>query len=169
MAKATNRGIVILYQGQSLTKDVEEAILKIIAPFTYGNEGKADVFQLNANNLALAAAGQAQRGKLIYLNVKSNTPEVKTPEVKAADLVGITFEKQLKDEDPVLFVLRVSSVVNAAKNDGSDGSIALIRALKIAAKPGFSFSVGSEILEKYHLTSQALEIIRRVLKANDIL
>lgn len=163
MAKATNRGIVILYQGQSLTKDVEEAILKIIAPFTYGNEGKADVFQLNANNLALAAAGQAQRGKLIYFNVKSDTAEV-----KAADLIGITFEKQLKDEDPVLFVLRVSSVVNAAKNNGSDGSIALIRALKIAAKPGFSFSVGSEILEKYHLTSQALEIIRRVLKANDI-
>lgn len=163
MAKATNRGLVILYQGQSLAKDVEEAILKIIAPFTYGNEGKADVFQLNANNLALAAAGQAQRGKLIYFNVKSDTPEV-----KAADIIGITFEKQLKDEDPVLFVLRVSSVVNAAKNDGSDGSIALIRALKIAAKPGFSFSVGSEILEKYHLTSQALEIIRRVLKANDI-
>lgn len=164
MAKATNRGIVILYQGQSLTKDVEEAILKIIAPFTYGNEGKADVFQLNANDLALAAAGQTQRGKIICLNVKSDTPEV-----KAADLIGITFEKQLKDEDPVLFVLRVSSVVNAAKNDGSDGSIALIRALKIAAKPGFSFSVGSEILEKYHLTSQALEIIRRVLKANDII
>lgn len=163
MTKATNRGIVILYQGQSLTKDVEEAILKIIAPFTYGNEGKADVFQLNANNLALAAAGQAQRGKLIYFNVKSDTPEV-----KAADLIGITFEKQLKDEDPVLFVLRVSSVVNAAKNDSSDGAVALIRALKIAAKPGFSFSVGSEILEKYHLTSQALEIIRRVLKANDI-
>lgn len=163
MTKATNRGIVILYQGQSLTKDVEEAILKIIAPFTYGNEGKADVFQLNANNLALAAAGQAQRGKLIYFNVKSDTPEV-----KAADLIGITFEKQLKDEDPVLFVLRVSSVVNTAKNDVSDGAVALIRALKIAAKPGFSFSVGSEILEKYHLTSQALEIIRRVLKANDI-
>lgn len=163
MAKATNRGIVILYQGQSLTKDVEEAILKIIAPFTYGNEGKADVFQLNANNLALAAAGQAQRGKLIYFNVKSDTPEI-----KAADLIGITFEKQLKDEDPVLFVLRVSSAVNAAKNDASDGAVALIRALKIAAKPGFSFSVGSEILEKYHLTSQALEIIRRVLKANDI-
>lgn len=163
MAKATNRGLVILYQGQSLTKDVEEAILKIIAPFTYGNEGKADVFQLNANNLALAAAGQAQRGKLIYFNVKSDTPEV-----KAADLIGITFEKQLKDEDPVLFVLRVSSAVNAAKNDASDGAVALIRALKIAAKPGFSFSVGSEILEKYHLTSQALEIIRRVLKANDI-
>lgn len=163
MAKATNRGIVILYQGQSLTKDVEEAILKIIAPFMYGNEGKADVFQLNANNLALAAAGQAQRGKLIYFNVKSDTPEV-----KAADLIGITFEKQLKDEDPILLVMRVSSAINAAKNDGSDGSIALIRALKIAAKPGFSFSVGSEILEKYHLTSQALEIIRRVLKANDI-
>ena len=163
MAKATNRGIVILYQGQSLTKDVEEAIVKIIAPFTYGNEGKADVFQLNANNLALAAAGQAQRGKLIYFNVKSDTPET-----KAADLIGITFEKQLKDEDPVLFVLRVSSVVNAAKNDGSDGSIALIRALKIAAKPGFSFLVGSEILEKYHLTSQAIEIIRRVLTANNI-
>lgn len=163
MAKATNRGIVILYQGQSLTKDVEEAIVKIIAPFTYGNEGKADVFQLNANNLALAAAGQAQRGKLIYFNVKSNTPEA-----KAADIIGITFEKQLKDEDPVLFVLRVSSVVNAAKNDVSDGSIALIRALKIAAKPGFSFSVGSEILEKYHLTSQAIEIIRRVLTANNI-
>lgn len=163
MAKATNRGIVILYQGQSLTKDVEEAILKIIAPFTYGNEGKADVFQLNANNLALAAAGQAQRGKLIYFNVKSDTPEI-----KAADIIGITFEKQLKDEDPVLFVLRVSSAVNAAKNDASDGAVALIRALKIAAKPGFSFSVGSEILEKYHLTSQALEIIRRVLKANDI-
>ena len=163
MAKATNRGIVILYQGQSLTKDVEEAIVKIIAPFTYGNEGKADVFQLNANNLALAAAGQAQRGKLIYFNVKSDTPET-----KAADLIGITFEKQLKDEDPVLFVLRVSSVVNAAKNNGSDGSIALIRALKIAAKPGFSFSVGSEILEKYHLTSQAIEIIRRVLTANNI-
>lgn len=163
MAKATNRGIVILYQGQSLTKDVEEAIVKIIAPFTYGNEGKADVFQLNANNLALAAAGQAQRGKLIYFNVKSDTPEA-----KAADLIGITFEKQLKDEDPVLFVLRVSSVVNAAKNDVSDSSIALIRALKIAAKPGFSFSVGSEILEKYHLTSQAIEIIRRVLTANNI-
>ena len=163
MAKATNRGIVILYQGQSLTKNVEEAILKIIAPFTYGNEGKADVFQLNANNLALAAAGQAQRGKLIYFNVKSDTPEV-----KAADLIGITFEKQLKDEDPILLVMRISSAINAAKNDGSDGSIALIRALKIAAKPGFSFSVGSEILEKYHLTSQALEIIRRVLKANDI-
>lgn len=163
MAKATNRGIVILYQGQSLTKDVEEAIVKIIAPFTYGNEGKADVFQLNANNLALAAAGQAQRSKLIYFNVKSDTPEA-----KAADLIGITFEKQLKDEDPVLFVLRVSSVVNAAKNDGSDGSIALIRALKIAAKPGFGFSVGSEILEKYHLTSQAIEIIRRVLTANNI-
>lgn len=163
MAKATNRGIVILYQGQSLTKDVEEAIVKIIAPFTYGNEGKADVFQLNANNLALAAAGQAQRGKLIYFNVKSDTPET-----KAADLIGITFEKQLKDKDPVLFVLRVSSVVNAAKNNGSDGSIALIRALKIAAKPGFSFSVGSEILEKYHLTSQAIEIIRRVLTANNI-
>ena len=163
MAKATNRGIVILYQGQSLTKDVEKAIVKIIAPFTYGNEGKADVFQLNANNLALAAAGQAQRGKLIYFNVKSDTTET-----KAADLIGITFEKQLKDEDPVLFVLRVSSVVNAAKNDGSDGSIALIRALKIAAKPGFSFSVGSEILEKYHLTSQAIEIIRRVLTANNI-
>lgn len=162
-AKFTNRGIVILYQGQSLTKDVEEAILKIIAPFTYGNEGKADVFQLNANNLALAAAGQAQRGKLIYFNVKSDTPEI-----KAADLIGITFEKQLKDEDPVLFVLRISSAVNAAKNDVSDGAVALIRALKIAAKPGFSFSVGSEILEKYHLTSQALEIIRRVLKANDI-
>lgn len=162
-AKFTNRGIVILYQGQSLTKDVEEAILKIIAPFTYGNEGKADVFQLNANNLALAAAGQAQRGKLIYFNVKSDTPEI-----KAADIIGITFEKQLKDEDPVLFVLRVSSAVNAAKNDASDGAVALIRALKIAAKPGFSFSVGSEILEKYHLTSQALEIIRRVLKANDI-
>lgn len=163
MAKATNRGIVILYQGQSLTKDVEEAILKIIAPFMYGNEGKADVFQLNANNLALAAAGQAQRGKLIYFNVKSDTPEI-----KAADLIGITFEKQLKDEDPILLVMRISSAINAAKNDGSDGSIALIRALKIAAKPGFSFSVGSEILEKYHLTSQALEIIRRVLKANDI-
>ena len=163
MAKATNRGIVILYQGQSLTKNVEEAILKIIAPFAYGNEGKADVFQLNANNLALAAAGQAQRSKLIYFNVKSDTPEV-----KAADLIGITFEKQLKDEDPILLVMRISSAINAAKNDGSDGSIALIRALKIAAKPGFSFSVGSEILEKYHLTSQALEIIRRVLKANDI-
>ena len=163
MAKATNRGIVILYQGQSLTKDVEEAIVKIIAPFTYGNEGKADVFQLNANNLALAAAGQAQRGKLIYFNVKSDTPEV-----KAADLIGITFEKQLKDEDPVLLVMRISSAINAAKNDGSDGSIALIRALKIAAKPGFSFSVGSEILEKYHLTSQAIEIIRRVLTANNI-
>ena len=164
MAKATNRGIVILYQGQSLTKDVEEAILKIIAPFTYGNEGKADVFQLNANNLALAAAVQAKRIKLIYSDVKS----VSTPEVKAADLIGITFEKQLKDGDPILLVMRVSSAINAAKNDGSDGSIALIRALKIAAKPGFSFSVGSEILEKYHLTSQALEIIRRVLKANDI-
>lgn len=163
MAKATNRGIVILYQGQSLTKDVEEAIVKIIAPFTYGNEGKADVFQLNANNLALAAAGQAQRSKLIYFNVKSDTPET-----KAADLIGITFEKQLKDEDPVFFVLRVSSVINAAKNNGSDGSIALIRALKIAAKPGFSFSVGSEILEKYHITSQAIEIIRRVLTANNI-
>lgn len=163
MAKATNRGIVILYQGQSLTKDVEEAIVKIIAPFTYGNEGKADVFQLNANNLALAAAGQAQRGKLIYFNVKSDTPEV-----KAADLIGITFEKQLKDEDPILLVMRISSAINAAKNDGSDGSIALIRALKIAAKPGFGFSVGSEILEKYHLTSQAIEIIRRVLTANDI-
>lgn len=163
MAKATNRGIVILYQGQSLTKDVEEAILKIIAPFTYGNEGKADVFQLNANNLALAAAGQAQRSKLIYFNVKSDTPEV-----KAADLIGITFEKQLKDEDPILLVMRVSSAINAAKNDGSDGSIALIRALKIAAKPGFGFSVGSEILEKYHLTSQAIEIIRRVLTANNI-
>lgn len=164
MAKATNRGIVILYQGQSLTKNVEEAILKIIAPFAYGNEGKADVFQLNANDLALAAAGQVQRSKLIYSNVKS----VRTPEVKAADLIGITFEKQLKDEDPILLVMRISSAINAAKNDGSDGSIALIRALKIAAKPGFSFSVGSEILEKYHLTSQALEIIRRVLKANDI-
>ena len=164
MAKATNRGIVILYQGQSLTKDVEEAILKIIAPFTYGNEGKADVFQLNANNLALAAAVQAKRAKLICSNVKSVSP----PEVKAADLIGITFEKQLKDEDPILLVMRISSAINAAKNDGSDGSIALIRALKIAAKPGFSFSVGSEILEKYHLTSQALEIIRRVLKANDI-
>lgn len=163
MAKTTNRGIVILYQGQSLTKDVEEAIVKIIAPFTYGNEGKADVFQLNANNLALAAAGQAQRDKLIYFNVKSNTPEV-----KAADLIGITFEKQLKDKDPILLVMRISSAINAAKNDGSDGSIALIRALKIAAKPGFGFSVGSEILKKYHLTSQALEIIRRVLKANDI-
>lgn len=163
MAKATNRGIVILYQGQSLTKDVEEAIVKIIAPFTYGNEGKADVFQLNANNLALAAAGQAQRGKLIYFNVKSDTPEV-----KAADLIGITFEKQLKDEDPILLVMRISSAINAAKNDGSDGSIALIRALKIAAKPGFSFSAGSEILEKYHLTSQAIEIIRRVLTANNI-
>ena len=163
MAKATNRGIVILYQGQSLTKDVEEAILKIIAPFTYRNEGKVDVFQLNANDLALAAAGQTQRGKLIYFNVKSDTPEV-----KAADLIGITFEKQLKDEDQILLVMRISSAVNAAKNNGSDGSIALIRALKIAAKPGFSFSVGSEILEKYHLTSQALEIIRRVLKANDI-
>lgn len=163
MAKATNRGIVILYQGQSLTKNVEEAILKIIAPFAYGNEGKADVFQLNANDLALAAAGQVQRSKLIYFNVKSDTPEV-----KAADLIGITFEKQLKDEDPILLVMRISSAINAAKNDGSDGSIALIRALKIAAKPGFSFSVGSEILEKYHLTSQALEIIRRVLKANDI-
>ena len=163
MAKATNRGIVILYQGQSLTKDVEEAIVKIIAPFTYGNEGKADVFQLNANNLALAAAGQAQRGKLIYFNVKSDTPEV-----KAADLIGITFEKQLKDEDPILLVMRISSAINAAKNDGSDGSIALIRALKIAAKPGFGFSVGSKILEKYHLTSQAIEIIRRVLKANNI-
>ena len=163
MAKATNRGIVILYQGQSLAKDVEEAILKIIAPFTYGNEGKADVFQLNANNLALAAAGQAQRGKLICLNVKSNTPEV-----KAADLIGITFEKQLKDEDPILLVMRISSAINAAKNDGSDGAIALIRALKIAAKPGFGFSVGSEILEKYHLTSQAIEIIRRVLTANNI-
>ena len=163
MAKATNRGIVILYQGQSLTKNVEEAILKIIAPFAYGNEGKADVFQLNANDLALAAAGQVQRSKLIYFNVKSDTPEV-----KAADLIGITFEKQLKDEDPILLVMRISSAINAAKNDGSDGSIALIRALKIAAKPGFSFSVGSEILEKYHLTSRALEIIRRVLKANDI-
>lgn len=163
MAKATNRGIVILYQGQSLTKDVEEAILKIIAPFTYGNEGKADVFQLNANNLALAAAGQAQRSKLIYFNVKSDTPEI-----KAADLIGITFEKQLKDEDPILLVMRISSAINAAKNDGSDGSIALIRALKIAAKPGFSFSVGSEILEKYHLTSRVLEIIRRVLTANNI-
>ena len=163
MAKATNRGIVILYQGQSLTKDVEEAIVKIIAPFTYGNEGKADVFQLNANNLALAAAGQAQRGKIIYFNVKSDTPEA-----KAADIIGITFEKQLKDEDPVLLVMRISSAINAAKNDGSDGSIALIRALKIAAKPGFSFSVGSEILEKYHLTSQAIEIIRRVLTANNI-
>lgn len=163
MAKATNRGIVILYQGQSLTKDVEEAIVKIIAPFTYGNEGKADVFQLNANNLALAAAGQAQRGKLIYFNVKSDTPEV-----KAADLIGITFEKQLKDEDPILLVMRISSAINAAKNNGSDGSIALIRALKIAAKPGFGFSVGSEILEKYHLTSQAIEIIRRVLTANNI-
>ena len=163
MAKATNRGIVILYQGQSLTKDVEEAIVKIIAPFTYGNEGKADVFQLNANNLALAAAGQAQRGKLIYFNVKSDAPET-----KAADLIGITFEKQLKDEDPVLFVMRISSAINAAKNNVSDGSIALIRALKIAAKPGFSFSVGSEILEKYHLTSQAIEIIRRVLTANNI-
>lgn len=163
MAKATNRGIVILYQGQSLTKDVEEAIVKIIAPFTYGNEGKADVFQLNANNLALAAAGQAQRGKLIYFNVKSDTPEV-----KAADLIGITFEKQLKDEDPILLVMRISSAINAAKNNGSDGSIALIRALKIAAKPGFGFSVGSEILEKYHLTSQAIEIIRRVLIANNI-
>ena len=163
MAKATNRGIVILYQGQSLTKDVEEAIVKIIAPFTYGNEGKADVFQLNANNLALAAAGQAQRGKLIYFNVKSDTTET-----KAADLIGITFEKQLKDEDPVLFVMRISSAINAAKNNVSDGSIALIRALKIAAKPGFSFSVGSEILEKYHLTSQAIEIIRRVLTANNI-
>ena len=163
MAKATNRGIVILYQGQSLTKDVEEAIVKIIAPFTYGNEGKADVFQLNANNLALAAAGQAQRGKLIYFNVKSDTPEI-----KAADIIGITFEKQLKDEDPILLVMRISSAINAAKNDGSDGSIALIRALKIAAKPGFGFSVGSEILEKYHLTSQAIEIIRRVLTANNI-
>ena len=163
MAKATNRGIVILYQGQSLTKDVEEAIVKIIAPFTYGNEGKADVFQLNANNLALAAAGQAQRGKLIYFNVKSDTPEI-----KAADIIGITFEKQLKDEDPILLVMRISSAINAAKNDGSDGSIALIRALKIAAKPGFGFSVGSEILEKYHLTSQAIEIIRRVLIANNI-
>lgn len=163
MAKATNRGIVILYQGQSLTKDVEEAIVKIIAPFTYGNEGKADVFQLNANNLALAAAGQAQRGKLIYFNVKSDTPEV-----KAADLIGITFEKQLKDEDPILLVMRISSAINAAKNNVSDGSIALIRALKIAAKPGFGFSVGSEILEKYHLTSQAIEIIRRVLTANNI-
>ena len=163
MAKATNRGIVILYQGQSLAKDVEEAILKIIAPFTYGNEGKADVFQLNANNLALAAAGQAQRSKLIYFNVKSDTPEV-----KAADLIGITFEKQLKDEDPILLVMRISSAINAAKNNGSDGSIALIRALKIAAKPGFGFSVGSEILEKYHLTSQAIEIIRRVLTANNI-
>jgi acetylglutamate kinase len=163
MAKATNRGIVILYQGQSLTKNVEEAILKIIAPFTYGNEGKADVFQLNANDLALAAAGQVQRSKLIYFNVKSDTPEV-----KAADLIGITFEKQLKDEDPILLVMRISSAINAAKNDVSDGSIALIRALKIAAKPGFSFSVGSEILEKYHLTSQALEIIRRVLTANNI-
>ena len=163
MAKATNRGIVILYQGQSLTKNVEEAILKIIAPFAYGNEGKADVFQLNANDLALAAAGQVQRSKLIYFNVKSDTPEV-----KAADLIGITFEKQLKDEDPILLVMRISSAINAAKNDGSDGSIALIRALKIAAKPGFSFSVGSEILEKYHLTSQAIEIIRRVLTANNI-
>lgn len=163
MAKATNRGIVILYQGQSLTKEVEEAIVKIIAPFTYGNEGKADVFQLNANNLALAAAGQAQRSKLIYFNVKSDTPEV-----KAADLIGITFEKQLKDEDPILLVMRISSAINAAKNDGSDGSIALIRALKIAAKPGFGFSVGREILEKYHLTSQAIEIIRRVLTANNI-
>ena len=163
MAKATNRGIVILYQGQSLTKDVEEAIVKIIAPFTYGNEGKADVFQLNANNLALAAAGQAQRGKLIYFNVKSDTPEI-----KAADIIGITFEKQLKDEDPILLVMRISSAINAAKNDGSDGSIALIRALKIAAKPGFGFSVGSEILEKYHLTSQAIEIIRRVLTAKSI-
>ena len=163
MAKATNRGIVILYQGQSLTKDVEEAIVKIIAPFTYGNEGKADVFQLNANNLALAAAGQAQRGKLIYFNVKSDTPEI-----KAADIIGITFEKQLKDEDPILLVMRISSAINAAKNNGSDGSIALIRALKIAAKPGFGFSVGSEILEKYHLTSQAIEIIRRVLIANNI-
>ena len=160
MAKATNKGIVILYQGQSLTKEVEEAIVKIIAPFTYGNEGKADVFQLNANNLALAAAGQAQRGKLIYFNVK--------PDVKAADLIGITFEKQLKDEDPILLVMRISSAINAAKNDGSDGSRALIKALKIAAKPDFGFSVGSEILEKYHLTSQAIEIIRRVLKANGI-
>ena len=52
MAKATNRGIVILYQGQSLTKDVEEAIVKIIAPFTDGNEGKADVFQPITNNHA---------------------------------------------------------------------------------------------------------------------
>lgn len=163
MAKAINRGIVILYHGQSLTKEVEEAIVKIIAPFIYGNEGKAEVFQLNANNLALAAAGQAQRGKFIYVNAKSDTPEV-----KAADLIGITFEKQLKDEDPILLVMRISSAINAAKNDGSDGSIALIRALKIAAKPGFGFSVGSEILEKYHLTSQAIEIIRRVLTANNI-
>lgn len=163
MAKFTNRGIVILYQGMSLTEDVEKAILKVIAPFVHNN-AKADVFQINANDLALAAAGQSSKvsGATIINFAKTE------PEQKAADLIGISFGDVLKSNNSIRIAITLNGIVQKIKADPSDSSIALIRALKLATKPEFQIKVGIDTLSKYNIDSNTIRIIRDVLDANDI-
>ena len=164
-ANFTNRGIVILYYGQKVTPDIEKAILKVIAPFMYGNKSKADVFQLDSSNLAIAAAGKAINDKSIVIDF---TPKVKSPESAAADLIGLTFEEQLKTENPIILATAVSEGINKIAHSAKESDIAFLKALKLVVKPGFQLSVGSETLEKYNLTSQAIQTIRTVLKYKGI-
>lgn len=166
-AKFSNKGIVILYQGQGITPDVEEAILHIIAPFVH-NKSKADVFQLNSSDFAIAAAGATiKNGKTITIDF---TPKTQTsPEEEAAKVVGLMFEKQLKTEDPIVLAIAVASTIDVIAHSARDTDIALLRALKLVVKPGFPLIVGSDILEKYNLNASAIQTIRTVLKTRSII
>lgn len=164
MAKFTNRGIVILYQGMALTSDVEEALLQVIAPFVHSGS-KADIFQLNSSDIAIAAASKAVDNGKIKVVV---SPEQTTPENEAAKLIGVTFEDSLKTKNPIIFALRLVEAIQYCVGNPSDTAVATLRALKLAAKPGFIISVDSKELKKYNITSKMLDVIRNVLTAKGI-
>lgn len=163
MAKFQNRGIVILYQGQAVPEDVEAAILQIIAPLTGSKRSKADIFQLDAADIAQASATR-------ILNTPHATIhfDIKSPEIEAANLIGIAFEDSLKTGNPIIFTLKLIESVEYAKNNINDATTATLRALKLAAKPGFAYAVGSDTLTKYHLGSEMISAIRAVLTAKRI-
>lgn len=163
MAKYQNRAVVILYEGAQLTDDVEEALLKIVAPFTGRAKSRANILQLDANDIASAIAGKVitEKPKVIQFGVK-------TPESEAAALVGLTFEDELKSQNPVGLAIAIYNAVSHAKANATDSSVALLRALKLVSKAGFSFQVGNTTLEKYYLTAGNLQVIRDVLRAQGI-
>lgn len=163
MAKFQTRGIVILYQGQAAPEDVEAVISQIIAPLTGSKKSKADIFQLDAADIAQASATR-------ILNIPQATIrfDAKSPEIEAANLIGIAFEDSLKTDNPILFTLKLVESVEYAKNNINDATTATLRALKLAAKPGFAHIVGSDTLTKYHLGSEMISAIRTVLTANGI-
>lgn len=161
-AKFQNRAIVVLYQGQALTQDVKAALLQVMAPFVH-DLTKCDMFQLDSTDLAVAATGKALKSVTINF-----TPKVTTPETEAAKLLGITFEKTLKTGNSVLLTLQLITTLQNCIDNPSDTSTAILRALKLAAKPSFFISADSNELQKYNLTAQAVEVIRNVLKAKGI-